>query len=1012
MRKRAFPAWTLVFLIIFPKQVNAGVTVITHGFQLSLGTVEKVCWPLWMGLAISERNSNIPVFIIGGQTKYTGTNIIRNIIEEDSTKCSSETHFEPKNTHKYPNFFIDSLKASFGSAADSTTISDAVVVFDWAQKSDANFEGYSEAAGDALSAYLIAGAKEKLWDLKELHFIGHSRGAVVNSEAIQRLIYLAGDKQKLLPADVMVDNSIHMTTLDPHPAGNWLGVGEHMNDNKVNGFNEFVECGDRAFPSKRCGVVGWKYGSSHAVSQIDNYFRKSTFIIGPGLVIGLDRYKGLKQPVELTNFDLKNCGGHSAPWKFYIDTIASSKDNLCLTIPTSMVGYNLLSARSPNLNERILDVLMDVREDKEFNYSKNSVDQNYLFNGNFSKTGNAAGWGMFGGYNGGKQDANILFEKARLNVNDTKLVHSITYLPHANLDLSFDVNSDKKTGFLDVLLKPVRRASSNSDLDHRIIIKTIDFKSYEKKQILKLPFSGDAYYLGFEVRRGLYNEWPDVSIDNIRISKESHIVNDNQPLPQSMFSNELAIVLDQSGSMSEYSLDTGKTKIEKAKESVIAIVAEGVEGSGVSLSSFSDNGLLIQAMVPNKEFQSSQQEILGRIQPTGATNIGAGLEMGYQELDKTASNVPKAASLLSDGQNNRGEYESVVEKFKAKGWSIYTTAFGADADETALGQIAFDTNGIPRTADINNLTSVQYANVNHRQSRNEVATINDLLPPDGQLTYPFQVSENTNDIKIQTSWLGSQLRTQLISPNGSQYTDAAVSEINGHYIEGDTFQSMTIPTPKAGNWSLLLDWSEPPNVTEQVNVNISEKTDLAVSVFGMKPSYSMNERVNILVDIDDVSSGKRVAVDSAVINAEVLKPEPRFIEILSAKTTRWEVYDEAERDISRSVKLFDDGEHGDNKEGDGIYGGYFQETNLNGPYMVLLDISGVMSDGSDFSQQTTTIFQVGDIQNNSITTSRWLSIKQQSGNDDLLKEDIFKEPLDTIDDLMKDQEDSLDNLLN
>jgi hypothetical protein len=84
---------------------------------------------------------------------------------------------------------------------------DVILLFDWAHESNTLTTGWGEAAGDALFNQLIAlglvdpalGADNPL----ELHFIGHSFGTAVTSEAIERLAAY----------DVPVD---HVTYLDPH----------------------------------------------------------------------------------------------------------------------------------------------------------------------------------------------------------------------------------------------------------------------------------------------------------------------------------------------------------------------------------------------------------------------------------------------------------------------------------------------------------------------------------------------------------------------------------------------------------------------------------------------------------------------------------------------------------------------------------------------------------------------------------------------------------------------------
>ena len=83
-----------------------------------------------------------------------------------------------------------------------------VLISDWFKESDINDSGFSEAAADALFAAIVSlnfGTQGDLFKTP-MHFIGHSRGAVVNSEIIQRLgTYFKGQ----LP-------EIQMTTLDPH----------------------------------------------------------------------------------------------------------------------------------------------------------------------------------------------------------------------------------------------------------------------------------------------------------------------------------------------------------------------------------------------------------------------------------------------------------------------------------------------------------------------------------------------------------------------------------------------------------------------------------------------------------------------------------------------------------------------------------------------------------------------------------------------------------------------------
>jgi hypothetical protein len=125
---------------------------------------------------------------------------------------------------------------------------------------------------------------------RPLHFIGHSFGTVVNSEAIQRLGVLAG---------VTVD---HMTTLDPH---DW----------------------DQSFLAADGGALLPDVHVWSNVQIADNYYSE----IGGGSGTPKGRPlagAGINGGLDLSNFeDFYNGSApnpHSNVWAFYYGTIDSS----------------------------------------------------------------------------------------------------------------------------------------------------------------------------------------------------------------------------------------------------------------------------------------------------------------------------------------------------------------------------------------------------------------------------------------------------------------------------------------------------------------------------------------------------------------------------------------------------------------------------------------------------------------------------------------------------------------
>ena len=161
--------------VVIAAGFEAGITVITHGFQAD-GS-----FPAW------------PV------------ELARNIATQAG---ASRFYKHDPATGDWLSMPTDPLAQGAPDPAK-----EIVLVYDWALESNdvgpTDVRGWSEAAGDNLFASL-ADLPDELGDVrlidKKLHMIGHSRGALVNQAATARL-------GTYFP-DYLVD---HVTTLDPHP---------------------------------------------------------------------------------------------------------------------------------------------------------------------------------------------------------------------------------------------------------------------------------------------------------------------------------------------------------------------------------------------------------------------------------------------------------------------------------------------------------------------------------------------------------------------------------------------------------------------------------------------------------------------------------------------------------------------------------------------------------------------------------------------------------------------------
>ena len=102
----------------------------------------------------------------------------------------------------------------------------AILLFDWRIESTLNVLGYSETCGNALFAALMKGYLHGDFNLQDLHFIAHSRGTVVQGEAVERLLVNGFPVEHVTNVDAHdwgVVNTI-CADFDANPTLNQMGV--------------------------------------------------------------------------------------------------------------------------------------------------------------------------------------------------------------------------------------------------------------------------------------------------------------------------------------------------------------------------------------------------------------------------------------------------------------------------------------------------------------------------------------------------------------------------------------------------------------------------------------------------------------------------------------------------------------------------------------------------------------------------------------------------------------------
>lgn len=452
-----------------------GTTIITHGYQLpgSSAPIGKDQWAYEMAKAILEKAQNGAIY------RY---------------KKDTGVYEEVEN--------IGDVKKG-----------EKILLFDWASESSNLGQGYSEAAGDALFASLIMGYKKGQFELDSIHFIGHSRGTVVNTEVIERLLALKNNFTEYANK-ISIDQ---VTNLDPHDWGALSAsiVKDHDNHPNIN-----ISCPDNETPNN--GTISW----------IGSGFNDSYFQVGNPIISGnpLDG-----RMVEGTyNVDWsKLAPGHSAIHERYLESIKGYENIFSDGYKYSKIlNGNTLRKNEPGAGCRIN------RQSPEFNYynpmvvkSSNSIRIRGIMNGSFDRVSSstAPGWSNGIIYKPGDLERNIEIlsfspsgAKFQISKDFSKVTlgHDRLYIPKDAISIRFLVKAaNVKNGVIIVTLKD---CLSNKSFPQTITIPSdiTDFKEYT---IGLTGIQDKVITLTFEFKSDVVDNdhLPQLIIDEVKLSKQT-----------------------------------------------------------------------------------------------------------------------------------------------------------------------------------------------------------------------------------------------------------------------------------------------------------------------------------------------------------------------------------------------------------------------------------------------------------------------------------------------------------
>jgi uncharacterized protein YegL len=213
-----------------------------------------------------------------------------------------------------------------------------------------------------------------------------------------------------------------------------------------------------------------------------------------------------------------------------------------------------------------------------------------------------------------------------------------------------------------------------------------EFINYHRHQIGR-PKSGEAVAL--DMRWG-NDQAPGAGYEAVlQLGFSTALANDRQQLRPI----NLALVIDRSGSMAD------SDKISRVKAALLVLVSQLRDTDFLSIVVFDSEAqvLLPACSLVNRE---TIKQLIRQIEPSGSTNIHAGLMLGYQEARKNyRKDATNRVILLTDGIANRGvtEPQKIAQdslRFNDEGIDLSTIGVGLDLNKDLLRELAKSGRGL------------------------------------------------------------------------------------------------------------------------------------------------------------------------------------------------------------------------------------------------------------------------------------------------------------------------------
>jgi pSer/pThr/pTyr-binding forkhead associated (FHA) protein len=191
------------------------------------------------------------------------------------------------------------------------------------------------------------------------------------------------------------------------------------------------------------------------------------------------------------------------------------------------------------------------------------------------------------------------------------------------------------------------------------------------------------------------------------------------------------------------------------------------------------------------------------------TNLGAGLELGLQQVEQASSSTPRLVILLTDGNTNTGRTQLQIlnelgSRARQEQICIYTVGIGdpGNLDEMFLKQLgaASSCGGYFYANDAPQLENI-YIRLRHQATGQEVQNFDGKIKQNETIAEAarYDVKAGQDQLYVTLNWKGSMLDLDLRDPSGQKVT----ASYPGAKID-DTSHPIyvMVRNPMVGTWSV------------------------------------------------------------------------------------------------------------------------------------------------------------------------------------------------------------------